>query len=294
MHLPDSILTNSVCTITLVSGAAAFGTATYISIKKAKETKALRVGLVTALIFAFQMLNFPIGSGISGHFIGAAFAVATLGFSFGLFSMGMVVLIQALFFGDGGISAFGANFINMALIPGMLTFYTLKLFNSHKTSGFKYLIYFLVSFTSVIAASFACGLTILPVSGYGAAITSKAMVLVHSKIALGEALITTALLFRVRSWSEKETYKKANYEMLLITGIAIFISPFASSFPDGLEYCADKLLYITTGFDSIISGIMPDYSFSAIDSTYFSTLVAGFFGVIITMIFSSLAVIKNR
>src|ERR1041384_7205503 len=73
-------------------------------------------GLVAAFVFATQMLNFPILPGVSGHLLGGALAAILAGPYVGAICVSIVLLLQALLFADGGLSALGTNITNMALI----------------------------------------------------------------------------------------------------------------------------------------------------------------------------------
>lgn len=72
--------------------------------------------VVTAAVFAAQMLNWPIPGGTSAHFVGGAFAAIVLGPHLGALAVALVVAVQALVFGDGGALALGANIWNMAIV----------------------------------------------------------------------------------------------------------------------------------------------------------------------------------
>ena len=78
-----------------------------------KEDDLPLIGLMAAGLFMAQMLNFPVGGGTSGHLLGAALATFLLGPWAALLVMALVLGVQALLFGDGGITAFGLNFVNM-------------------------------------------------------------------------------------------------------------------------------------------------------------------------------------
>ncbi|MDL9937019.1 energy-coupling factor ABC transporter permease [Gordonia sp. ABSL1-1] len=73
-------------------------------------------GLVAAFIFAAQMINFPILPGVSGHLLGGALAAILVGPFVGALCVAIVLVVQALLFADGGVSALGTNITNMALI----------------------------------------------------------------------------------------------------------------------------------------------------------------------------------
>lgn len=68
------------------------------------------------VVFAAQMLNWPLPGGTSAHFVGGAFAAIVLGPSLGVLSIAIVLVVQALVFGDGGVLALGANVWNMAIV----------------------------------------------------------------------------------------------------------------------------------------------------------------------------------
>src|SRR3712207_4656419 len=73
-------------------------------------------GLVAAFIFAVQMLNFPVLPGVSGHLLGGALAALLVGPWVGALCVSIVLIVQALMFADGGVTAIGPNVTNMALI----------------------------------------------------------------------------------------------------------------------------------------------------------------------------------
>ena len=74
------------------------------------------VGLAAAFVFAAQMLNFPVASGTSGHFFGGVLAAVLVGPYAGALAVTVVLVVQAVLFADGGLSALGLNIVNMALV----------------------------------------------------------------------------------------------------------------------------------------------------------------------------------
>ena len=80
------------------------------------ERRVPLAGLTAAFIFAAQMLNFPVAGGTSGHLLGGALAAILVGPSVGAVCVSVVLLVQALLFADGGLSALGLNIVNMALL----------------------------------------------------------------------------------------------------------------------------------------------------------------------------------
>lgn len=118
MHIPDGILTSPVCATTLALGGAALATATYKCWNADTPGKAL--GLAAAGTILVQALNFPVSASISGHFIGSALLAWMFGPWAALCVLGMVLGTQAFLLGDGGIFAFGANFLCLAIVPILL------------------------------------------------------------------------------------------------------------------------------------------------------------------------------
>ena len=116
MHIPDGFLDLKTCVTTyLLSGAAlSYG------IKKLKNNFSEKnipiLGILGAFIFAAQMINIPIGFGTSGHLMGGVLAMLVLGPWSASLIITSILVIQSVFFMDGGILALGANVLNMALI----------------------------------------------------------------------------------------------------------------------------------------------------------------------------------
>ncbi|MEM3641771.1 MAG: energy-coupling factor ABC transporter permease [Candidatus Bathyarchaeia archaeon] len=205
MHIPDGFLSPEIVALMWV---ISIGFLVW-SWKKAKAayTKSLAslLAVSSAFVFVAQMLNFPIVYGTSGHLVGGTFLAMVLGPYAAILSMTIVLLMQALFFADGGIFALGANIFNMAVIGG-LSFFLVKLLsrNAEKDKKF-YLSVFAASWLSVVLGALACSLEIgfSPVFSEvgGIAVTVPAMLFWHVLIGLGEAAITTTLitqLYRLR------------------------------------------------------------------------------------------------
>lgn len=115
MHVPDGFL--DAPTSVATGAVAVAGVA--IALRKARneldDRTAPMAGLVAAFVFAGQMINFPVGAGTSGHLIGAALAAVLVGPWTGALCISVVLLVQALFMADGGITALGTNIVLMAL-----------------------------------------------------------------------------------------------------------------------------------------------------------------------------------
>src|SRR3954447_25329028 len=116
MHMSDGLI-NAPASV-LFGAIAVLGVA--IAARAARRSlddrTAPMAGLVAAFVFATQMLNFPILPGVSGHLLGGALAAMLVGPFVGALCVGIVLVVQALVFADGGLTALGANITNMALI----------------------------------------------------------------------------------------------------------------------------------------------------------------------------------
>ncbi len=122
MHIPDGFLSLPVAAATY-GISAAIGAATIVQAKRRFSDRFVPLaGISAAFIFAAQMVNFPIGGGTSGHFLGAMLACLLLGPSVGFWIMTLVLAMQALVFADGGITALGANVLNMGIVGGIIPY----------------------------------------------------------------------------------------------------------------------------------------------------------------------------
>ncbi|MFC1637504.1 energy-coupling factor ABC transporter permease [Candidatus Margulisiibacteriota bacterium] len=155
------------------------------------EQKIYRMGMVAALIFAAQMFNFPIASGTSGHLIGGVLAVVLLGPFAGTIAVAAVVIIQALFFADGGLIVMGANVVNMACLGALAGYY---IYAGIKRFLLEWQSIFIAAWCSVMIAAAAASLEIGLSGTYSLPAVMGAMLRVHAVIGLAEALITVALV----------------------------------------------------------------------------------------------------
>lgn len=118
MHIPDGYVDLPIAAVFAVLAGLALAVAARRSEGRLEGGQAPLVGVTAAGIFAAQMLNWPlpIPGGTSAHFVGGAFAGILLGPHLGVLAMSSVVVVQALVFGDGGLTVLGANLFNMAVV----------------------------------------------------------------------------------------------------------------------------------------------------------------------------------
>lgn len=155
------------------------------------EQKIYRMGMVAALVFAAQMFNFPIDKGTSGHLIGGVLAVVLLGPFAGTIVIAAVLVIQALFFADGGLVAMGANIINMAFFGAMLCYYIYAGFKRYLK---EWLSIGIAAWCSVVIAALIASFEIGFSGTVALGLVMHSMLRVHIIIGLAEALITIVLV----------------------------------------------------------------------------------------------------
>ena len=284
MHIPNAMLQGGICPVTALVSAAGIGFAAFRAFFAEHKPTASRFAAITALIFAGQMMNFPISGGTSGHLVGGVLAAALLGIPFGILSMALVVTIQCLVFADGGFSVLGANILNMAIIGAGLGGIIQAAFK--RRFPLKSLQYGLglgfAAWISVMLAAFVCSLELAFSGTIPFFKVIGAMLSSHAFIGIGEAAITVAACYVLALESQKSLNRKSSPIPLLAAGIIAFIlSPFASGLPDGLEWVAEKYRFLHESAPTFVSPL-PDYTVPAISNEILTTGLAGLLGVIIT------------
>lgn len=116
MHMSDGIVNAPTSVVFLVIAAVAIGICAVKARNELDERTVPLAGLVAAFIFAVQMVNFPILPGVSGHLLGGALAAILVGPYTGGLCIAIVLIVQALLFADGGITALGTNITNMSVV----------------------------------------------------------------------------------------------------------------------------------------------------------------------------------
>ncbi len=122
MHIPDGYLSPSTCAVTFAAAAPFW----YIASRKVGRmlnTKAVPlISVVSAFSFTVMMFNLPLPGGTTGHAVGMGIAAIVLGPWAAMLAISIALLVQAVFFGDGGILAFGANALNMAIVGSLVSY----------------------------------------------------------------------------------------------------------------------------------------------------------------------------
>ncbi len=303
MHMADALISPVVGG---VMWAATAGVAAY-SVRKLREDldeqKIPLMGVMGAFVFAAQMINFAIpATGSSGHIGGGLLLAILLGPYAGFLTMASVLLIQALFFADGGLLALGSNIFNLGFVMSFLAYPLIyKPLTRKDTSPSRIL------FAAVVAAAIglqlgAFGVVLQTLFSGKTELPFGMFVLlmqpIHLAIGIVEGLVTAAVIvfvYKARpelaSLSPQSSVKgklemKRVLLVLLIAAVLIGggLSFFASSAPDGLEWA----IYKTTGSEELeasggvydwFEGIqerfsfLPDYGFKNADEA--SELASG-------------------
>ena len=305
MHVPDGFIN---APVSIGSGVISFATL-WAYIRSAKSLVADKLialtGMMSALIFVLQMINFPIAAGTSGHLLGGALAVIVLGPNLGIICISIVVVIQSLLFADGGLSALGINVLNMAIITSLVGWLTISLWkkffgeaNISILSGSIVAGILSVVFSSIaFVFEYALGGTVsVPLGSVLIAMLSS-----HLLIGLGEGIITAlivSLLLRVRSDlvyvktnENKENNKSSFYGLFIFLLLCLTLAtPYASSSPDGLESVANDFGFSEN--DGIVL-LLEDYGISNLNNSFLSTTLSAVLGIVVIIAVSNI-VLKYR
>jgi cobalt/nickel transport system permease protein len=199
MHIPDGFLSAGVAGGAAVLALAAVAYALRVADRELDESRVPLLGVLAAFIFAVQLLNFPIAGGTSGHLLGATLAAVLLGRWIACLVMAVVVLTQALAFADGGVSALGANVLNMGVLGALLAGVALgagRRVLPDTRAAFLGLVG-AVSWLAVMAGAAACSVELALSDTVPLGTVLAPMLGVHALIGVGEAVITVTAVSAV-------------------------------------------------------------------------------------------------
>ncbi len=127
MHIPDAFIPIWQGVIYWIIALVFVALALRWARKEMSEEKIPLIAVLAAGVFALQSFNLPVSMGTSGHLVGGALAAIILGSPFAaVFILILVLIVQGVLFGDGGITTMGANILNMGVIGGFVGFYSFK------------------------------------------------------------------------------------------------------------------------------------------------------------------------
>lgn len=127
MHIPDGYLSPATCAVTYAA-VLPFWYVAFARLKKSLHTRMLPLlAVFSAFSFVIMMFNLPLPGGTTGHAVGVAIATIVLGPWASIVAVSMALLIQAVFFGDGGVTTLGANCLNMAVLGSFVAHWIYQL-----------------------------------------------------------------------------------------------------------------------------------------------------------------------
>ena len=315
MHMADALLSPAVGGVMCaVSAGAVAVSAAKISKDEFDDKKIPIMGIMGAFVFAAQMINFTIpGTGSSGHLGGGILLAATLGQFPAFLTLSAVLIIQALFFADGGLLALGCNVFNLAFVTCLVVYPLIfkPIIKKGMTPG-RITAASLISAVAGLAAgaflvvlqTLVSGITELPFATF-----AGLMIPIHLAIGVVEGLVTAAVLVFVYKMrpeilecaAERKALGGVKVKRVALVLLAITVlvagglSLLASAYPDGLEWSIEK----TAGEAELSAesdvhkaaadlqegvAIMPDYDFKEEGASSIpGTSVAGIVGAGITL-----------
>jgi len=295
MHIPDAILDGKTLVSATVLATAGVGAAAWQARRLPRSGVPL-MGLSAAFVFAAQMLNFPVAGGTSGHLIGGVLAAVLLGPAAAVLVLTMVLIVQCLLFADGGVLALGANILNMGVVDAVGGYFIYRAIAAVlKGERGRVAAAAFAAWAGAVLASIVCAGELATSGITTARIAFPAMVGVHMLIGIGEGLITALVLVAV--WAARpelveprfaaETSSKRSfvaYGLLIAAALAVFVSPFACPWPDGLERVTRDLG--VGGRVGTHSSPLPDYHVPGIGNIGLATALAGLIGTLIVFALS--------
>ncbi|MDE4908390.1 cobalt transporter CbiM [Methanogenium marinum] len=194
MHIPDAFLPLWQSAIYWIVALVFIALALKWAKHELSEDKIPLVAVLAAGIFAIQAFNLPVAMGTSGHLVGGALAAIVLGSPYAaVFILTLVLIIQGIIFGDGGITTMGVNILNMGVIGGFVGFYgfqTLKRvgLNRYASAGVAaWLACFIAALAAAVEMAIAGTFPLVP--------GLIAMGTYHAAIGIIEGIITAAAIY---------------------------------------------------------------------------------------------------
>jgi len=318
MHMADALLSPAVgLTMSAVSVAAIGYAVAKVKKDEFSEKKVPIMGVAGAMVFAAQMIDFTIpATGSSGHIGGGILLAGLLGGIPAFLSIAAVIIIQCLFFADGGLLALGSNIFNLGVIP-CLVIYPL-IFRPILTKGVSYKRITIASILAVVIGlqlgafgvvvmTTMSGITALPFATFTAVMQP-----IHLVIGILEGMITAAVLcfiYKMRpeiietaSTGENLGDISTKKVIIILAAAAILlgggVALFASENPDGLEWSIERTTERTLGVETEIeaeggiyditaniqetTAFLPDYELANDPENALGTSLSGIIGAAIT------------
>lgn len=322
MHIPDGYLSPVVCVV-LFALVLPFWIRGVQKLREKLSAKNIPlVALFAAFSFVIMMFNIPLPGGTTGHAVGGALAAIILGPEIATIAISIALIIQAFFFGDGGILAIGANCFNMAVVMSYISYaiYQWITKNSDLQSKKRVIAAFVGGYIGLAVAAFftAVEFGIQPAlfhtaegtplyAPYPLSVSIPAMMIPHLLVAAVIEGVVTALviaylikanpsalnLFAVDK-TENEPIKNRSWRPLWIALIVlVIISPLGLLAPGTAwgEWGAEELSSLGLSFipqgleqlSSLWAAPMPDYDISAVGNANTAYILSAAVGIVITI-----------
>lgn len=307
MHIPDNYLSPSTCIILALVSIPVLK----MSLNKAKEELGMKkmssIAVYSAFSFIIMMFNIPLPGGTSGHAVGSALTALIMGPWVSVISTSIALIIQAIFFGDGGIISLGANIFNMAILMPFTAYYTDRILkNFVKKDKFNAFISGYVSlnlaalFTAiefgVQPLLFKDSLGLPLYCPYPLSISIPAMMIPHLLVVgIVEGIFTMGVLSFLLKTAPNSVVKtsklKVNPLYILLGSITVFtplglLAKGTAWGEWGKEDILKMLGYIPKGMNknTSINAIMTDYSIKNL-SEIMGYFLSGIIGIILVFSF---------
>jgi len=202
LHIPDGFLTNR---IALSFNALSVAGIVYAARRLDLHSSGRMIptmGVLSAFVFAAQMINFPVLGGTSGHLVGGALLAVLLGPMAGFLAMASVVVAQALFLQDGGLVALGANLFSIGAVPCWSGYVAYRLLAGRGRARKRIAMAgFAAGWISLVLSALSCAFLLSASGVIPLRIGLPAMAGYHAVIGLAEGALTAGVLsflYRVR------------------------------------------------------------------------------------------------
>lgn len=334
MHMADALLSPAVGGTMWAVSAGAIAYCSARVRKELDDRKVPLMGVLGAFLFAAQMINFTIpATGSSGHLGGGLLLAILLGPYAAFLTISSVLMVQALFFADGGLLALGCNIFNMGFIPAFLVYPLVYTRVAGPAPGRKRLVTATMISAivglqlgplSVVLETVFSGISALPFSTF-----ALLMQPIHLAIGVVEGIATVAIVTFVHAARpeivhgaiEARSLGRRPFRAVLVSVFAVAIltggvlSGFASKNPDGLEWAIAKVagagelqgtgqgLSVAMAALQKKTAFLPDYGFKKDDngrgrnaSDSLGTSISGVVGGVLTLaiVFLSGLLLKRR
>jgi cobalt/nickel transport system permease protein len=293
MHIPDGYLSPKTC----IAFFGAMVPVWYIASRRAEKTVKLNrmpiFALVAAFSFVVMMFNIPVPGGSSGHMVGAVVLVSAVGPWASIVALSLTNVLQALIFGDGGITTLGANAFNMAFVMSAVGYFIYSAVGYGNPGAFRLaLASAIAGYAAINASAFAAAIELgmQPVVASGAdgramyfpypmSVTLPAMMVPHL-LFFGpiEAIGTAVTIFYIKrlegAHSVADSARRSARGLWVMVLILIILAPlglFATGTPWGewtIEEMKALVGYAPEGMKRLQAGwkgVLPDYALPGID-----------------------------